>query len=78
MQFFDSIHIELRANTVINAGFYLLARFEAIADKKIYSASRYIISGHSLEHLCLAMVPIILTVMLWFRSIKIARYMQTV
>ncbi|CAL9206089.1 unnamed protein product [Musa hybrid cultivar] len=59
-------------------GFYLLARFEAIADKKIYSASRYIISGHSLEHLCLAMVPIILTVMLWFRSIKIARYMQIV
>ncbi|URD86923.1 hypothetical protein MUK42_28556 [Musa troglodytarum] len=55
-------------------GFYLLARFEAIADKKIYSASQYIISGHSLEHLCLAMVPIILTVMLWFRSIKIARH----
>lgn len=54
-------------------GVYLLARFMAIADKKVYSVSRYAISGHSLEHLCLAMVPMMLTVMLWFRNIKIAR-----
>ncbi|KAL4194654.1 hypothetical protein AMTRI_Chr05g60540 [Amborella trichopoda] len=55
------------------AGFYLLAKFEAAADRKIYSANRYIISGHSLEHLCLVMVPIFLTVMLLSRNIKIGR-----
>ncbi|XP_073116655.1 uncharacterized protein [Elaeis guineensis] len=54
-------------------GFYLLARFVAIADKRVYSVTRYAISGHSLEHLCLAMVPMMLTLMLWFRNIKIAR-----
>lgn len=58
----------------IHAGFYLLARFVAIADKRVYSVTRYVISGHSLEHLCLAMVPMMLTLMLWFRNIKIARY----
>lgn len=57
-----------------NSGFYLLARFEGIADKKVYSVNRYFISGHSLEHLFLAVVSIILTVMLCLRSIKIARY----
>ncbi|XP_077211560.1 uncharacterized protein LOC143846854 [Tasmannia lanceolata] len=55
------------------AGFYLLAKFEAFADKKIYSVNRYIISGHSLEHLCSTMVPVMLTVMLWLRNIKITR-----
>ncbi|XP_042447562.1 uncharacterized protein LOC122032344 [Zingiber officinale] len=54
-------------------GFYLLARFLSVADKKVYSSSHYIISGHALEHLCLAVVPIILTLMLWLRNIKIAR-----
>ncbi|XP_020593472.1 uncharacterized protein LOC110033745 isoform X1 [Phalaenopsis equestris] len=54
-------------------GFYLLSRFESVADMKVYSIDRYIISGHSLEHLCLAMVAFILTVMLWLRSIKISR-----
>lgn len=55
------------------AGFYLLSRFESLADMKVYSVDKYIISGHSLEHLCLAMVPLVLTVMLWLRSIKISR-----
>lgn len=54
-------------------GFYLLARFEGLADRKVYSVNRYFISGHSLEHLCFAMVTLILTVMLSFRNIKIAR-----
>lgn len=54
-------------------GFYFLSRFNSLADKKLYSIDRYIISGHSLEHLCLAMVPLILAVMLWLRSIKISR-----
>ncbi|XP_062200043.1 uncharacterized protein LOC133902461 [Phragmites australis] len=55
-------------------GFYLLARFEGLADRKVYSVNRYFISGHSLEHLCFAVVTLILTVMLSFRNIKIARY----
>uniref|UniRef100_A0A8R7TSJ2 Uncharacterized protein n=1 Tax=Triticum urartu TaxID=4572 RepID=A0A8R7TSJ2_TRIUA len=54
-------------------GFYLLARFEGLADRKVYSVNRYFISGHSLEHLCFAMVTLILTVMLSFRNIKITR-----
>ncbi|KAJ3694100.1 hypothetical protein LUZ60_009580 [Juncus effusus] len=54
-------------------GFYLLARFEGFADRKVYSANRYFISGHSLEHLCLATVTFVLTLMLSFRSIRIAR-----
>lgn len=58
------------------AGFYLLARFEGLADRKVYSVNRYFISGHSLEHLCFAMVTLILTVMLTFRNIKIARYLH--
>ncbi|KAG8052861.1 hypothetical protein GUJ93_ZPchr0001g31181 [Zizania palustris] len=57
----------------IAIGFYLLARFEGLADRKVYSVNRYFISGHSLEHLCFAMVTLILTVMLSFRNIKIAR-----
>lgn len=55
------------------AGFYLLSRIEAFADKKAYAVNRYFISGHSLEHLCLAMVTLILSIMLWLRSIRIAR-----
>ncbi|KAG0500525.1 hypothetical protein HPP92_000597 [Vanilla planifolia] len=54
-------------------GFYLISRFESLADMKVYNVDRYLISGHSLEHLCLAMVPFILTVMLCLRSIKITR-----
>uniref|UniRef100_A0A1D1Z834 Membrane progestin receptor alpha n=1 Tax=Anthurium amnicola TaxID=1678845 RepID=A0A1D1Z834_9ARAE len=55
------------------AGFYLLAKFEAMADMKAYSLNHYIISGHSLEHLILASVPVLLTAMLWCRNIKIVR-----
>ncbi|KAJ8637853.1 hypothetical protein MRB53_012120 [Persea americana] len=55
------------------SGFYLLAKFAALADKKIYSVNHYIISGHSLEHLCLVMVPVMLTIMLWYRNIRIPR-----
>lgn len=54
-------------------GLYLLARFEGLADRKVYSVNRYFISGHSLEHLCFALVTVMLTVMLTFRNIKIAR-----
>uniref|UniRef100_A0A0D9UXX5 Uncharacterized protein n=1 Tax=Leersia perrieri TaxID=77586 RepID=A0A0D9UXX5_9ORYZ len=58
-------------------GFYLLARFEGLADRKVYSVNRYFISGHSLEHLCFALVTLILTVMLSFRNIKIVSYAVT-
>lgn len=57
-----------------NAGFYLLSRIEALADMKVYGVNRYFISGHSLEHLCLALVPLVTSIMLWLRSIRIARY----
>lgn len=68
---------KLLFNWYLGAGFYLLARFEGLADRKVYSVNRYFISGHSLEHLCFAMVTLILTVMLSFRNIKIARYQST-
>lgn len=58
---------------VLVAGLYLLARFEAIYDKKVYRVNHYVISGHSLEHLCLAAIPIFLSIMLCFRNIKIQR-----
>ncbi|KAF3447533.1 hypothetical protein FNV43_RR12719 [Rhamnella rubrinervis] len=54
-------------------GVYLLAKFEAAADRKIYRANRYLISGHSLHHLCLAIVPFLLSIMLMHRSIKLQR-----
>ncbi|KAH7572453.1 hypothetical protein JRO89_XS04G0258700 [Xanthoceras sorbifolium] len=52
------------------AGVHLVAKFEAVADRKIYRANHYIISGHSLEHLCSVMVPILLTVMLLYRNTR--------
>ncbi|KAF5467986.1 hypothetical protein F2P56_012184 [Juglans regia] len=55
------------------AGAHVLAKFEGVADKKIYYVNRYLISGHSLEHLCLAMVPVLLSVMLMYRSMKVQR-----
>ncbi|XAR70792.1 hypothetical protein NMG60_11027786 [Bertholletia excelsa] len=54
-------------------GAYLLAKLEANADRRIYDANHYIVSGHTLEHLCLVMVPILLTVMLIFRRIRTPR-----
>ncbi|XP_008377687.3 uncharacterized protein [Malus domestica] len=55
------------------AGVYLLSKFESVADKKIYRANHFIISGHSLEHLCLVMVPVLLSIMLMNRKIKCQR-----
>ncbi|KAK7831216.1 hypothetical protein CFP56_027569 [Quercus suber] len=52
------------------AGIHVLAKFEGVADRKIYRVNRYIISGHSLEHLCLAMVPVLLSIMLMYRNMK--------
>ncbi|CAA6671676.1 unnamed protein product [Spirodela intermedia] len=55
------------------AGLYLVAKFVASADMKVYWSTSYIISGHSLAHINLALVPILLSLMLWFRNIKIPR-----
>ncbi|XP_050365181.1 uncharacterized protein LOC126783708 isoform X2 [Argentina anserina] len=45
----------------------------AFADMKIYHANQYTISGHSLEHLCLVSVPILLSIMLVHRNRKCQR-----
>ncbi|KAG7554978.1 hypothetical protein ISN44_As11g011700 [Arabidopsis suecica] len=55
------------------AAAYTIARIEGLADNKIYNANRYIISGHSLEHLCSAAATLLLTIMLLYRSIRLNR-----
>ncbi|KAH1124270.1 hypothetical protein AAZX31_06G048400 [Glycine max] len=57
----------------ISTGIYLLAKFEGATDRKLYHVNNYIISGHSLEHLCLALIPILLSVMLIHRELKFQR-----
>ncbi|OAY80126.1 hypothetical protein ACMD2_10789 [Ananas comosus] len=52
------------------AGFYLLAKVEEAADKPIYKWTHHIVSGHTLKHLCAAMVPVFLTLMLAKRTIQ--------
>ncbi|XP_010930877.1 uncharacterized protein [Elaeis guineensis] len=52
------------------AGFYLLAKVEEAMDKVIYKWTHHIVSGHTLKHLCAAMVPVFLTLMLAKRSIE--------
>lgn len=54
-------------------GVFILAKMEALADMKIYRANNYIISGHSLEHLCSAIAPVLVTVMLMHRSCRFPR-----
>ncbi|KAK6273870.1 hypothetical protein POUND7_010953 [Theobroma cacao] len=55
------------------SGVCILAKIEALADMKIYRANNYIISGHSLEHLCSAIAPVLFTVMLMHRSSRFQR-----
>ncbi|KAJ9183581.1 hypothetical protein P3X46_007414 [Hevea brasiliensis] len=55
------------------AGVYLLAKFEAAFDRKIYHANLYFISGHSLEHLCSTVIPVLFAIMLMYRNISIQR-----
>nr|ACN27189.1 unknown [Zea mays] len=50
------------------AGFYLLAKVEEAADKTIYNWTHQIVSGHTLKHLCAAMVPVFLALMLAKRT----------
>ncbi|KAM6581056.1 hypothetical protein CsatA_004830 [Cannabis sativa] len=55
------------------AGFYLLAKVEEACDKVIYDWTYHIVSGHTLKHLCAAMVPVFLTLMLAKRTIETDR-----
>ncbi|KAI7991283.1 hypothetical protein LOK49_LG12G00997 [Camellia lanceoleosa] len=55
------------------AGFYLLPKVEEAADKPIYKWTHHIVSGHTLKHLCAAMVPVFLTLMLAKRTIETER-----
>ncbi|KAH7518823.1 hypothetical protein FEM48_Zijuj09G0212000 [Ziziphus jujuba var. spinosa] len=55
------------------AVFYLLAKVEEAADKPIYNWTHHIVSGHTLKHLCAAMVPVFLTLMLAKRTIETER-----
>ncbi|XP_051228233.1 uncharacterized protein [Lolium perenne] len=50
------------------AGFYVLARLEEVADKPIYRWTLQIVSGHTLGHLCAAMAPLFLILMLAKRT----------
>uniref|UniRef100_A0A0D9VAM0 Ceramidase n=1 Tax=Leersia perrieri TaxID=77586 RepID=A0A0D9VAM0_9ORYZ len=52
------------------AGFYLLAKVEEAEDKPIYELTHQIVSGHTLKHLCAAMVPVFLALMLAKRTIE--------
>ncbi|CAL5377631.1 unnamed protein product [Camellia sinensis] len=54
-------------------GFCLLAKVEEAADKPIYKWTYHIVSGHTLKHLCAAMVPVFLTLMLAKRTIETER-----
>lgn len=55
-------------------GFYLLAKVEEAIDDTIYNWTNHIVSGHTLKHLCAAMVPVFLTLMLAKRDIVSERY----
>ncbi|CAN8235586.1 unnamed protein product [Cochlearia groenlandica] len=55
------------------AGFYLLAKVEEAADKPIYRWTHHVFSGHSIKHLCAAMVPVFLTFMLAKRTVQTER-----
>ncbi|KAK8625000.1 hypothetical protein V6N13_089883 [Hibiscus sabdariffa] len=55
------------------AGFYLLAKIGEAMDKVIYKWTHQIVSGHTLKHLCAAMVPVFLTLMLAKRTVETNR-----
>ncbi|KAH6557307.1 hypothetical protein KP509_1Z122100 [Ceratopteris richardii] len=51
------------------AGWYLVAKVEEAMDKEIYGLTHHIVSGHTLKHLCSAMVPVMVIMMLVRRRI---------
>ncbi|XP_020220227.1 uncharacterized protein LOC109803183 [Cajanus cajan] len=52
------------------AGSYLLAKVLEATDEVIYEWTHHIVSGHTLKHLCAAMVPVFLTFMLAKRTVE--------
>ncbi|WJX35361.1 hypothetical protein P8452_23364 [Trifolium repens] len=60
----------------LSTGIYLLAKIEGAGDKKIYRVNHYFITGHSLEHLCLALIPFFLSIMLIYREVKFQRLVE--
>ncbi|XP_031374179.1 uncharacterized protein LOC116188859 [Punica granatum] len=56
------------------AAFYLIAKIEEAADTPIYKWTHHVVSGHTLKHLCAAVVPVFLTLMLAKRTIDLERY----
>lgn len=59
---------------VVCSGFYLLAKIEEAADKPIYNLTHHIVSGHTIKHLCAALVPVFLTIMLAKREVAEERF----
>ncbi|OWM80046.1 hypothetical protein CDL15_Pgr010024 [Punica granatum] len=55
------------------AAFYLIAKIEEAADTPIYKWTHHVVSGHTLKHLCAAVVPVFLTLMLAKRTIDLER-----
>ncbi|CAM8972569.1 unnamed protein product [Rhodiola kirilowii] len=55
------------------AVFYLLAKVEEAMDKTIYGWTYHTVSGHTIKHVCAAMVPVFLTLMLAKRTIASER-----
>lgn len=53
----------------------VLAKFEEVAERKIYNANCYFMSGHSLEHLYLALVPVLFSFMLMYQNMTVQRYL---
>lgn len=54
----------------------VLAKFEEVAERKIYNANCYFMSGHySLEHLYLALVPVLFSFMLMYQKMTVQRYL---
>lgn len=51
-----------------------MAKVEEAEDEQIYKLTHHIVSGHTLKHLCAAMVPVFLTLMLAKRDIEPERY----
>lgn len=55
------------------AAFYLLAKIEEAEDEPIYKLTHHVVSGHTLKHLCAAVVPLFLTLMLAKRDVETER-----
>ncbi|KAL9246244.1 hypothetical protein vseg_019806 [Gypsophila vaccaria] len=55
------------------AAFYLLAKIEEAEDYAIYNMTHHVVSGHTLKHLCAALVPVFLILMLAKRTVETQR-----